>query len=222
MSLILNIDSSLETASVGISSDGKMLDYLENTIQKEHAFFLHVAIKQILEKLHLKANALDAIAVTIGPGSYTGLRVGLAAAKGICYALNKPLITVGTLEVMATSAIMELPQADEFLYCPMIDARRMEVFTAIYDSNLQEIKAPSALILTPQSFSEIDKRKNMYYFGSGMEKWKNFNKNENSFYVYIKNLYNALSAISYQKFLHAQFANTSYTQPLYVKEFYNP
>jgi tRNA threonylcarbamoyladenosine biosynthesis protein TsaB len=182
---------------------------------------LHIAIKALLEKQQLKPNALDAIAVTIGPGSYTGLRVGLAAAKGLCYALNKPLIAVGTLEVMATSAIMDLPHGDNFLYCPMIDARRMEVFTAIYDSTLQELKAPSAIILTPQTFSEIDQRKKIYYFGSGMDKWKNFNKNENSFYAHIKNLYNALNAISYEKFKHAQFANTSHTYPQYVKEFHN-
>ena len=222
MSLILNIDTSLETASVGISRDGKILDYLENTVQKEHATFLHVAVNKILEKQQIKPNALDAIAVTIGPGSYTGLRIGLAAAKGICYALHKPLITVGTLEAMATSVIMEMPNADEFLYCPMIDARRMEVFTAIYNSNLHEIMPPSAIILSPQSFSDVAKKKNIYYFGSGMEKWESINKNENSFYVQLKNLYNALNAISYQKFSNSQFSNTSYTAPLYVKEFHNP
>ena len=105
MSIILNIDTSIETASVSIARDGIVQAYLINTIQKEHASFLHNAVKQLLTESSLDIKQMDAIAVTSGPGSYTGLRVGLASAKGLCYALSKPLITIGTLNVLATAAI---------------------------------------------------------------------------------------------------------------------
>jgi tRNA threonylcarbamoyladenosine biosynthesis protein TsaB len=125
MSYILNIDSSTEQASVSISKDGNILSVLFNEVQKDHASFLHTAIEKLTIKCGISLVNIDAIAVTIGPGSYTGLRVGLAAAKGLCYALNKPLITLSTLKAMAKQAVMQQDFPDKYYYCPMIDARRM-------------------------------------------------------------------------------------------------
>ncbi|MCY7293701.1 MAG: tRNA (adenosine(37)-N6)-threonylcarbamoyltransferase complex dimerization subunit type 1 TsaB [Ferruginibacter sp.] len=123
MAIIINLDSTLETASVSIAKDGIILQQKSNTVQKEHAAFLHSSIKSMLVQLNISIKNIDAIATTIGPGSYTGLRVCLAAAKGLCYALNKPLITIGTLEAMAKTAVLNITSSGEFLFCPMIDAR---------------------------------------------------------------------------------------------------
>src|SRR5205814_5136447 len=145
MALIFNIDTALEIASLGLAEDGIMIQSIENDQQKDHAAWIHVAIKNLFEKTGKTIDQLDAVAVSNGPGSYTGLRVGLSTAKGLCYALNIPLITVGTLQVMALNAVQALAKSDlqsadhggenelgDILFCPMIDARRMEVFTAVY------------------------------------------------------------------------------------------
>src|ERR1700761_8249865 len=141
MSLILNIDTATETAHLSIAKNGTVLQQLFNEDQKGHAAFLQPAIKKILAEQSLLINEIDAIAVTEGPGSYTGLRIGMASAKGLSYALRKPLITVNTLEAMARSAVDVLARnpidSKEILLCPMIDARRMEVFTAIYNMELK-------------------------------------------------------------------------------------
>src|SRR6187431_295345 len=150
MALILNIDTAVDVASICLAKDGNVLSIARNESQKDHASWLHIAIKEIFEKNTLELGSVDAIAVTGGPGSYTGLRIGMATAKGICYALNKPLIALNTLHVMANAAKKE--KAD--LLCPMIDARRMEVFTAMYSKDLQIVKEPAAIELNEKSFDE--------------------------------------------------------------------
>ena len=156
MALILNIDTSINTTYVCIAKDETVLQYYFSDDQKSNASNLHIAIADLLQKENLTPKNLDAVAVTIGPGSYTGLRIGLATAKGLCYALNIPLITIGTLEMMAFYAIKENNEED-CLYCPMIDARRMEVFAAIYDKNLYEVIKPKALIIDLQIFEKVRK-----------------------------------------------------------------
>src|SRR6266513_982784 len=131
MSLLLNIDTAIETASICLSKDGNVLHLSINENQKDHAAWLTVAIQEMMQNSGYQLNQLNAIAVTIGPGSYTGLRVGLSTAKGLCYVLKIPLLTIGTLEMMAFAA----KQNPVDLLCPMIDARRMEVFTAVYDKD---------------------------------------------------------------------------------------
>jgi tRNA threonylcarbamoyladenosine biosynthesis protein TsaB len=220
MSVILNIDTSLETASVSIAKNGTILSFLTNNIQKEHAVFVHVAIHELLAKENLKPAQLDAIGVTLGPGSYTGLRVGLSAAKGLCYALNKPLITVGTLEIMTKDIMLQMDKTTNYLFCPMIDARRMEVFTAMYDENFKEIIAPHAKVLFPQSFAEKYDNKMIMFFGSGMEKWRNIANNINASFTTNKSLVNALNILTYQKFTISNFSNLFLSIPQYSKFFY--
>ncbi|HQW93579.1 MAG TPA: tRNA (adenosine(37)-N6)-threonylcarbamoyltransferase complex dimerization subunit type 1 TsaB, partial [Ferruginibacter sp.] len=148
MSLILNIDTSSEKAHVSFAKDGSLLALLSSESQKEHASFLQSAIQQLCKTASIHLPEIDAVAVTAGPGSYTGLRVGMASAKGLSYALKKPFITMGTLDILARSAIDFFPeQAEPVLFCPMLDARRMEVFTAIYQKDLKTILEPGALIL---------------------------------------------------------------------------
>ena len=147
MSYIINIDTATATAHVSIAQDGKLLQALQNESQKDHGAFVQTAIQQLLKAAALSFVDIDAIAVTAGPGSYTGLRVGLASAKGLCYALNKPLLTLNTLEVLTTAAKKFSNNQQGVLYCPMIDARRMEVFTALYTDTLTALVPPCAMIL---------------------------------------------------------------------------
>jgi tRNA threonylcarbamoyladenosine biosynthesis protein TsaB len=220
MSIILNIDTSLETASVSIAKEGAILSVQTNAVQKEHASFVHVAINELLAKENLKPAQLNAVGVTSGPGSYTGLRVGLSAAKGLCYALNKPLITVGTLEVMTKDMMLQMKNTRNCLFCPMIDARRMEVFTAMYDESFNEIIPPHAEVLTSQSFAEKYDEKMLIFFGSGMSKWKEISNINNAFFRENNFLPNALNMLIYQKFTSSDFANLSTSIPQYSKPFY--
>ncbi|UEG50431.1 tRNA (adenosine(37)-N6)-threonylcarbamoyltransferase complex dimerization subunit type 1 TsaB [Ferruginibacter lapsinanis] len=224
MPLILNISTALETACVSIARDGALLQELTNREPKDHSSFLQVAIKQLLSSLQIDIQQIDAVTVIEGPGSYTGLRVGMAAAKGLCYAINKPLITINSLEALTASALNEL-QTDipELLLCPMIDARRMEVYTAIYGSNLQIILNPSALILNPLSFEDFFNRHPILFFGSGAEKWGRLCANPKAVGFHkIEIQSKILSNLSFKKYLAKEFADIAYSEPLYIKEFFSP
>src|ERR1700738_4487907 len=151
MALILNMDTATETASISLSKGGISLALSENKEQKEHAAWLHSAVEKMMQETGYRMRDLQAVAVTAGPGSYTGLRVGMAAAKGFCYALDIPLITENTLKVMAFAAREQT--SDAGLLCPMIDARRMEVFTAIFQRDLKELMPTTAMVIDGNSFS---------------------------------------------------------------------
>ena len=171
MALIVNIDTATETAHVSIAEDGKILHSLINDVQKDHAAFLQPALEQLIKNTGIGFSDIDAVAFTAGPGSYTGLRVGMASAKGLCYALNKPLIAISTLKVMAKAAV-EQGDDSSVLFCPMIDARRMEVFTAIYNNALTEVLPPCALVLDENSYFNYLQKNKIVFFGNGMQKWR--------------------------------------------------
>ncbi len=221
MPIILNIDTATENASICVMKDGKMAAYAHHQQQKEHASFVHKSIIDILHTSGISISDVDAFAVTSGPGSYTGLRVGVSTAKGFCYALSKPLIFINTLEVMTAAAIekMELEKS-ELLFCPMIDARRMEVFTAIYDFELNEVLSPKALLLEEDSFSTFNNNKEIIFFGSGSSKYKKLKKNDTVRLEQIN--YSAidvgkLAEIAFEK---NNFVVLGYSEPAYFKEFY--
>jgi len=222
MSLILNIDTATEIAHVSIAKDGIVLKDLFNEEQKNHAGFLQPAIKNILADTAIKISEIDAVAVTEGPGSYTGLRIGMSSAKGLCFALNKPLITVNTLEAMANAAVIKLqtyPIDKVELLCPMIDARRMEVFTALYDFSLKNILSPCAMILDSNSFESLFENHTILFFGSGSEKWKNISQNKNAFFQHSNITSQSLSQLSIKKFNNKIFENIAYSAPVYLKEY---
>jgi tRNA threonylcarbamoyladenosine biosynthesis protein TsaB len=221
MSYILNIDSSTEQASVSISKDGNILSMLSNGVQKDHATFLHTAIEKLTIQCGISLVNMSAIAVTIGPGSYTGLRVGLAAAKGLCYALNKPLITLSTLKAMARQAVMQQDFPEKYYYCPMIDARRMEVFAALYNADMQELMPASAVIIDEQSFGFALSERPVLFFGSGMQKWKEITQNKHAFFEDVVDISKAISALSFEQFLQHSFADIALSGPLYVKDFFD-
>jgi len=232
MALILNIDTALEIASLGLAEDGIMIQSIENDQQKDHAAWIHNAIKDLLGRTNKSIHQLNAVAVSNGPGSYTGLRVGLSTAKGLCYAQNIPLVTIGTLETMAYSAIKQLAGLEtlapdsrlptpDFLFCPMIDARRMEVFAAIYDWNMVEIVKPSAMILDEKSFEESLKWRKILFLGNGSEKFFQICKHPNAEFKNLPLDHQAMAILSYKNFIGNNFAGLAYTEPLYLKEFYS-
>ncbi|MES2849799.1 MAG: tRNA (adenosine(37)-N6)-threonylcarbamoyltransferase complex dimerization subunit type 1 TsaB [Bacteroidota bacterium] len=221
MSLIINIDSTSGTAVVNIADNGAVLFEETNAEQNNHAAFLQPAIQKLVKKTGINIREIDAVAVSHGPGSYTGLRVGMATAKGLCYALGKPLITVSQLEVLTKDIIDNAGIFEEdMLYCPMIDARRMEVFTALYDKYLSEALSPLALILDANSFCKFLLKNKVVFFGSGADKWQQLCKHENAFFTSIVNKGLALSRLAFEKFRKNELADLAYAEPLYIKEFY--
>ncbi len=218
MSLILNIDTAIDSASICLAKDGETIQLTSNEQQKDHAFWLHVAIAKIVKDAGYMMKDLQAVAVSIGPGSYTGLRIGLSTAKGLCYALNIPLIAIGTLDMMAFAAKDE--EAD--FICPMIDARRMEVFTAIYDKNLKKIIEPTAMLLDENSFAEFLSSNKIVFSGSGSNKLRSIISNNNAFFSLVSGNASHLAHLSNKSFVKKEFADLAYIQPLYLKEFYSP
>ncbi len=218
MSLVLNIDTALDSASVCLAKDGKSLDLLINKDQKSHAGWLHPAIDDMLRKNNLYMNQLDAIAVSIGPGSYTGLRVGLASAKGLCYALHKPLIAVSTLEMMAQAVREEARD----LICPLIDARRMEVFAAVYDKKLREKISPQAMIVDENSFASLLQEHEILFCGNGNKKLQALLSTNHAAFSDTGANASHLAQLSHLQWEAKNFANLVSTEPLYIKEFYSP
>ena len=218
MALILSIDTSNEKALISLANDDQIISFLSNTDQKDHASFLHPALKDLLQKADHTLSELDAVAVVIGPGSYTGLKVAMATAKGLCYALQIPLISLNGLELLALSAINSSKK--NMLYCPMIDARRMEVYTALYDENIKVLIEPCAMILDRNSFSEILDSKGIYFFGNGAPKFSDIIENSNAFFIDVSVLPEVMTNKSYELHMAKIFADPATAEPLYLKEFY--
>jgi tRNA threonylcarbamoyladenosine biosynthesis protein TsaB len=218
MSLILNIDTATETASVCLAREGISLQLMVNDNQKDHAAWLHTAINGLLNGNNCLPGELKAVAVSIGPGSYTGLRAGLSAAKGLCYALNIPLITVSTLKMMAF-AVQE--EAIERI-CPLIDARRMEVFVAVYDKSMREITPPTALVIDENSFASLVSPGPVLFCGNGCKKLQPLLEQHHAACSETTADASHLAALSGLCFEKKEFAGLAYTEPFYIKEFYTP
>ena len=218
MPLILNIETSTTLCSVSIAESGKVLVIKEVNEGYTHAENLHVFIEEVLGKANVSVKDLNAVAVGSGPGSYTGLRIGVSAAKGLAYALQIPLIAVNTLQIMSAMAVHE--NKPDVLFCPLLDARRMEVYAAIFDKELNTIKETSAQIL-PDAFSFFETGKPICFFGDGMSKCKDvLSQIPNS--TFIENIVpsaSALAGLSYQKYSKQQFEDVAYFEPFYLKDF---
>ncbi|MEO5563998.1 MAG: tRNA (adenosine(37)-N6)-threonylcarbamoyltransferase complex dimerization subunit type 1 TsaB [Chitinophagaceae bacterium] len=217
MAIILNIDTAVETASVCLAREAQPLQFAANGKQKDHASWLHPILQKVMADAGLTKKDIEAIAVTIGPGSYTGLRVGLAAVKGLCYALQIPLIAVNTLEMMAYATSNE--EAD--LYCPLIDARRMEVFTSVYDKNLTQLIEPKAMIIDPTSFESMLASNKILFSGNGSEKLKNLINHSNALFSNKVATAADMVDLSERYFRDKKFGDVAYIEPLYIKEFYS-
>lgn len=216
MSYLLNIDTSGDTASICLSENENIIALSVNENRNDHASWLHPAIDRMLKKNELRPSSLHGISVSIGPGSYTGLRISLSAAKGLCYALNIPLITVSSLAIIALAAA---PQATEFI-CPLIDARRMEVYSALYDKELNEIQGPHTLIIDEMSFSATLASHHILFCGSGSKKLQAVVSNDNARFSDAASDASHLASLAFSKFSGNDLADPAYTEPVYIKEFY--
>ncbi len=185
----------------------------------QHATHLPIYIEAAIKLIKEKNITLDAVAVSSGPGSYTGLRIGVSTAKGLCYALGCKLIALNTLKIIATALRQNEPA--NAIICPLIDARRMEVYTAMYDWNLNEISPAEAKIIDENSFTDIDRP--IYFCGSGAEKCSKIIQNPNAhFDITIKPIANMMVELAEKAYSNQQFEDIAYYEPFYLKEFYTP
>lgn len=219
MAYILCIETSTTNCSVVLAKDGKLVALAEDDQkQYSHAEQLHLFIDQVIKESGLKMSNLDAIAVSKGPGSYTGLRIGVSTAKGLCYALNIPLISIPTLKVLAK----QVDKKTLYPIIPMIDARRMEVYTAVFDPNYEELSKVEAKILKSDSFqSYFDTNEKIYFIGNGVSKFKNICTNINQgIFIEQKNpSANEMCQFANKIFKNKDFEDVAYFEPYYLKDF---
>lgn len=220
MPVILNIETATTVCSVALAENGRLLAIKEQGGDYTHAENLTLFVQNVMEQASLSFADMDAIAVSKGPGSYTGLRIGVSVAKGLCYALNKPLIAVDTLQQIAFSHISKRQNIADF-YCPMLDARRMEVYCAMYSSSNQIIQPTSAEIIDENSFSEFLNKGKVCFLGNGAEKCKKVLGN-NSNALFVDNITTSAAnmiELSEKAFLSGKFENVAYFEPFYLKDF---
>lgn len=218
---ILNIETSTNVCSVAVTYDGMVLCHREDFAGHNHATLLSGFIKDCLDHIASHEMKLDAVAVSIGPGSYTGLRIGLSEAKGLCYALNIPLIGIGTLKIMAVEVMFTHAVEGDELFVPMIDARRMEVYTAVYDMALSTLEAPQPLILTSDAFgSYLAAGRKLLIFGNGSDKARDVITSPDATFISgIHPLASNMLPLAEQAFVSKDFLDLAYSVPVYLKEF---
>ena len=225
MALILNIETSTEVCSVALSRDGALIRSRETLTGQNHAKLVTVYIEELLSELNISMEQLDAVAVSGGPGSYTGLRIGVSVAKGICYALRIPLIAIASLEAMAFHVIQHyeykhLIKTGSPLFCPMIDARRMEVYTAFYDENGLPVREIAADIIDHLSYLDFLEDHTVFYFGNGASKCQEAITHPNGIFLDgVSTSAVQMIPLAERNFQSQQFVNVAYYEPFYLKDF---
>lgn len=215
-SLILNIETSTTNCSVALSEEGKTLVLKEDyDTGYSHAERLHVYIDTVLKTANVSMNAIDAVAISKGPGSYTGLRIGVSAAKGLCFAQDKPLIAISTLKALAHQV-----DAQNGLIVPMLDARRLEVFSAIFDANYNLVREIQAQILDEDAFKEDLETGKVHFIGNGVEKTKTLIQHPNAVFIDGKlPSADTMGKLAHHKFINKDFEDVAYFEPYYLKDF---
>ncbi|MBD3748811.1 MAG: tRNA (adenosine(37)-N6)-threonylcarbamoyltransferase complex dimerization subunit type 1 TsaB [Sphingobacteriales bacterium] len=222
MALILQIETATQTCSVALAQDGVLLAYKEQTERNIHASVITLFIEELMQKADKKFQDLEAIAVSMGPGSYTGLRIGVSTAKGLCYALDIPLIAVNTLEAMSSGFVANhFSVNSQTLFCPMIDARRMEVYCAIFNAETQQIQETKAEIIDEHSFKHLLTSNIIYFFGDGATKCESvLGLHLNARVIDdFENSARHLTRLAHEKFLKNEFEDVAYFEPFYLKDF---
>ena len=219
MSIILHIETSTNVCSVALSENGRCLFSKSNAEGMNHAALLSVFIAEALEVLKSNEKKLDAVAVSSGPGSYTGLRIGVSTAKGLCYGYGIPLIAVSTLEVLTAQALQSVLDQN-VLYCPMIDARRMEVYAAFYNADMEIKREISADIIDSDSYADMLDKQPVYFFGNGVEKCKSTLTHPNARFIdNLVPLAENMISFAEKAFADNNFVDVAYFEPFYLKEF---
>ncbi len=218
--MILHLETSTSVCSVAISHNGKILSLVELDEPNKHAEVLTLFCAQAMREAGISARDLQAVSVSGGPGSYTGLRIGVSAAKGFCYALNIPLIAVDTLQAMAAGMVSIINDRNA-LFCPMIDARRMEVYCAFYDAGLQAVQEVKPVVMDADSFSDLLKNNVVWFSGDGMPKCKELLSQHANARFTDAGTPSAqhLAGLAEQKFAQHLFVDLAYYEPFYLKTF---
>jgi len=221
MSCILHIDTSTDACSVAVSQDGANIYHEEELEGPQHAQVIGGMVDEAISFTDSHAIPFDAVAISAGPGSYTGLRIGASIAKGICYGRNLKLISIPTLELLCVPVLLgheELP--DNALLCPMIDARRMEVYTALYTRALKPVVETEAKVIDADSFQEQIDKHPIYFFGNGSDKCRDIITHPNAHFVNgIKPLAKWMGPLAEKKHVRDEFEDVAYFEPFYLKEF---
>ena len=225
MALILHIETASPVCSVALANDGQLIGLKESSEEKAHSSRLTVMIEEMANEVGWRFDQLDAISLSLGPGSYTGLRIGTSIAKGIAYGLSIPIIGIPTLTALANGFIAKRSDSNNklnnnSLLCPMLDARRMEVYTALFDSRMAEIRPVEALIIQEESFRELVDRQEVWFFGTGSGKVKGVISHPNARFDPAFQLSAAYqTTLADSLFRRKEFLDTAYFEPHYLKEF---
>lgn len=220
MSCILHIETSTNVCSVALSQDGSCIHFEEDTKGPSHASVLAPFVESAVSFADSHAIPIDAVAFSEGPGSYTGLRIGSSTAKGLCYGRGLKLIVIPTLKIMATPVLLYRELPEDSLLCPMIDARRMEVYSAVYDRALQEVKPISADVISEDSYAAYLKEHPVYFFGNGAEKCKDVIKGDNAHFI--DGIYPSaknMIPLAEKAIALEDYADVAYFEPFYLKAF---
>lgn len=228
MALILCLETATKACSVCLEHDGKIIALKESAEEKySHAENLTLYIQEVIKQSGIELKKIDAITVGRGPGSFTGLRIGVSTAKGLCYALEKPLLAINSLATLAAKALHSVEEkTDEKIFIPMIDARRMEVYCAVYDQGLKEIYPASAKVIDSTFIDATikpcmkDSKASIYFFGDGAEKCRQVINAPNVFFlddIYISAVF--MTAFAENKFSRKEFEGVAYFEPFYLKDF---
>ena len=221
MSCILHIETSTNVCSVAVSEDGKVIFDKADRTGNNHAEALGSFVDEAMSFADSHAIPLDAVAVSSGPGSYTGLRIGVSMAKGVCYALNLPLLSVPTLELMCVPVLLRNEEIeDEALLCPMIDARRMEVYAAVYNRRLQEVRKVQADVVDADTYKEFLDKGPVYFFGNGAEKCMETINHPNAHLIKdIEPLSKFMYPLAEKRIAEERYEDVAYFVPFYLKDF---
>lgn len=227
MANILLLETATEVCSVAVASGGKLLAWEEDVVGGRHSALLTVFVEKVLASAGMGPGALDAVCVSKGPGSYTGLRIGVSAAKGFCYALGIPLLAVSTLDALAARAAEIIgsnpdggSDSGEVLLCPMLDARRMEVYSALYDHRGTLLRDISAMIIGQDAFTEELYRGKVYFFGNGAAKCREVINHPNALFPnHVQASARFMSFLAQERYDRGEFENVPYFEPFYLKDF---
>ena len=224
MSLILCIETGTDICSVGLSRDGELISLRESDEGRDHARNVALFVDELLRENDIAAEELSAVAVGMGPGSYTGLRIGVSFAKGLCYGLQIPLVAVGSLDSMVQVAredheagIIDVDNWNDAVLCPMVDARRMEVYTQMFDTQGQPLNEVKAEIVTEESFKEWRGERQFVIFGNGAAKCREVLNDAT--YINVTPSARGLAALAHQRFEAGQTEDIAYFEPFYLKDF---
>jgi tRNA threonylcarbamoyladenosine biosynthesis protein TsaB len=218
--MILCIETATSICSVALCNGDKILAFRETSVGYSHAEKLTVFISEVLNEAGVTLKSLDAVAVSSGPGSYTGLRIGVSVAKGLCFAADKPLISISTLEAMTVGALTHINTTNnDSLFCPMIDARRMEIYCALFDSQLKCIQPIVAKIVTPEFYSDISEFREIYFFGDGAQKCRSILHPP---FLFLPDVFPSamqMVGLANIKLKAKEFENLALFEPFYLKEY---